>query len=318
MKCPRAASLPGTPLALLLVLVLAASAGSVASAASATSSTVARLAARNWPKPFKYEPLPHVRRNPDDELRYGKGYDAALARVSRLANGCPSIDGKVACAEHGVCESAKRHAFGVVVGAYKVCRCHRGWFGRACHMSELDVLERRRLGHELSALFDKHGKSVHADSYAGEGPERSAFARVIRASNPRNHRAVRMVGRIIDEFEPATTVLERWANPPAELLIPGARVLAAYERERDAVVVTEEVPGKSDRYRTLKSGPLALYTSDDGETIIAPVIYPGQRGFTSAELLNRPPNENKLIDTLNAMHLRKDADGRPARILPHT
>jgi len=225
-----------------------------------------------------------------------------------LRSQCRSANKQV-CSGHGNCTGSGADVFGVGLTNTRshVCRCEPEWYGSACHLSLQDLTARKAQRDALMTLLSaaaaehvKAGKRLEHDLDDG-----SVFGRR-DASHKQAHPYTPTGGTIRDEFEPSTTVLEGWVEPDEADLMRGARVLAKFERARLSIQMAPETP--DPRKKFLRRSTMAMYTSEEGESILAPLIYPGQEGMPVADSANplaKPdgakadPTELKFLDALN-------------------
>jgi hypothetical protein len=224
--------------------------------------------------------------------------------------GCPTLN-TLACSGHGKCVPSKASFWGNKEGSGKKqksekrCFCHKGWYGTACQMTLSDYADLLQLHKALEAVTNNVPLAVESSAPPQPPiPDVSFMRKLDDDSTPRVPKTLWIPPRSDRAAdEPGDTKLDDWTSPPASAIDPGAEMVAKFEKERTVITLPAKAPAKRELFDSESSHTrMALYTSDAGDSLIAPTIYPGQAGFqmVAANAVKREdPTVQKLIATLN-------------------
>jgi len=281
------------------------------------------------------KPLTNLARNPLTETVWGAAREILRGVPLKMRGRCPSVNNST-CSGHGHCAVNSASVFGLGLNNVQryTCLCGKDWYGSGCHLSLKNRRRRQRLRKELlrvlnsrqagalatPAVVDEDGVPLSVKSENDPG---AIFGR-----NDPNYQGVRVKGtrlplRLLDRYQPANSILDRWASPDDSDFASGGGVLAAWERERMYVQVLPDYYTKSasSKARIRFSKNRALYTSEAGRTIRGPLLRPGQKGLpmlTEAQKKDPrfslpDPAAQKLLQTLNELAGKKNPDGTPVK-----
>lgn len=246
-------------------------------------------------------------------------------KMDRHPSGCPTKN-TLACSGHGKCVDSSMSLWGIKVpkgSPAKICHCNENWFGTACQSTLADYNDKTELRKQLASVLTK-ASANKTESIADEFkfiPHESFIRSMHEDGTPSHPRLpVNALGDMQSKDGPPAKFgydLKEWANPEDQELFPGGGMTAQFIRERTEVKINPENANNRNVFESITTrSKMALYTNDKGETIMAPTVYEGQRGIVMERgdtAIHRDSTVQKLINTLNSLHGKKDENGEPMK-----